>query len=70
MAVKSEGKSPTQQLIELTTGREFVPYLRELYVARRYSDADIAALLGVSRSVVHKWRKEFGISRHERTVTR
>jgi len=59
-------KSYAQQVVEARTGRELEAHLREMYLARRYSDREIAALLGVSRSTVRTWRAAFGIDRDDR----
>lgn len=59
-------KSYAQQAVEARTGRELVGHLRELYVERRWTDQEIANLLGVSRSTVRTWRAELGIDRAER----
>lgn len=40
--------------------------LRELYVDKRHSQAEIAVGLGVSRALVGQWLKDFGISRGDR----
>jgi transposase len=61
-------KSYAQQVVEARTGRDLQEHLRELYVERRYADREIAELLGVSRSTVRQWRKDFGIGRAERTA--
>jgi transposase len=61
-------KTTAQHLVQARTGRDLEEYLRELYVAKRWTDAEIAALLGVSRSTVRTWRGELGIERSERTA--
>jgi transposase len=62
-------KSYAQRLVQARTGRDLEEHLREMYIARRYSDREIAELLGVSRTTVRQWRGEFGIGRDERTAT-
>lgn len=52
-----------QQLITLQKGREVPDLLREMYVERRLSQADIAAELGISRMTVAMWLREYSINR-------
>lgn len=65
-------KSPLQDLVEERTGRQIGELLRDLYVARRHSQREIAAALTdasgrpISRSVVKLWLGELGITRDER----
>jgi len=40
--------------------------IRDLYVAKRHSDSEIAEALGVNRVTVTKWRKRWGIRRDDR----
>lgn len=61
-------KSHAQRLVEERTGRPLVEQLRELYVERRLTDGEIGRLWEVERSTVNAWRREFGISRADRTV--
>lgn len=61
-----DDKSLAQQLVEVRTGRPIEEHLRELYVERRYTDQEIADLLGVARSTIRTWRAEYGIDRSER----
>ena len=55
-----------QQLITLRTGREVPDLLREMYVGRSMSQADIAADLGIARMTVAMWLREYGINRDDR----
>lgn len=52
-----------QELVTLRTGRQVPDLLRELYVDRRLSQADIAAELGISRMTVAMWLREHAITR-------
>jgi DNA-binding XRE family transcriptional regulator len=54
-----------QQLVKLQTGREVPEILRELYVDRHLSQAEVAAELGISRMTVAMWLREHSISRDE-----
>jgi hypothetical protein len=60
--------SATRELVRLRTGREVEPYVRELYVERRWTDQEIADHLKVDRVTVNKWRREWGIARSDRTA--
>lgn len=55
-----------QELVTLRTGRPVDELLRDLYVTRRLSQADIASELGLSRMTVAMWLREYGITRDER----
>jgi transposase-like protein len=55
-------------LVQLRTGRDVEEHLRELYVERRYSDREIADLLGVHQNTVRNWRRAFGIGPEARTT--
>lgn len=66
MNARATNRSPLQRLVEANTGRDIEELLRELYLERRHSDAEIAKAAGVSRTVITKWRTEFGIARDER----
>jgi len=66
-------KSRTKSLVEAHTGRDLAEHLRDLYVARRYTDQEIAKLLSdligppaIARSTVVSWRREYGIDRTDR----
>lgn len=52
-----------QELVTLRTGRQVPDLLRELYVERRLSQADIAVELGISRMTVAMWLREHSITR-------
>ena len=41
--------------------------LRELYVDKRFSQAEIAAALGIPRSMVGRWLADYGITRDDRS---
>lgn len=66
------GKSHAQLLVEERTGREIGELLRDLYVARRHSQQEIANALStaarttVSRSTVKSWLEDLGITRDDR----
>jgi DNA-binding XRE family transcriptional regulator len=57
-----------QQLVKLQTSREVPDLLRELYVDRRLSQADIAVELGISRMTVAMWLREHSINRDDPSV--
>jgi len=59
-------KSYAKRLVRERTGREPDDLLRELYVERRHSQEEIAEALGVSRSAVSGWLREYGITRDAR----
>lgn len=59
-------KSYAAKLVQASTGREVPELLRDLYLEQRFSQAEIAAAIGVSRSQVQQWLQEFGISRDDR----
>lgn len=52
-----------QELVTLRTGRQVPDLLRDLYVERRLSQADIAAELGITRVTVAMWLREHSITR-------
>lgn len=56
-------RTHAQSLVTLRTGRPVDELLRELYVERRLSQADIATELGITRVTVAMWLREFGIQR-------
>lgn len=62
----TNGKSYAKELVRERTGREPEDVLRELYIDRRHSQTEIAEALGVSRSAVKVWLKEYGITRDDR----
>jgi DNA-binding MarR family transcriptional regulator len=59
-------KTPTQRMLERSTGRDTGELLRELYVEKRHSQVEIGEALGISRGAVQQWLDQFGISRDER----
>lgn len=59
-------KSYLQEVLTMRTGRDMGEYLRELYVQRRYTDQEIADLLGTNREAVTTLRKRLGVDRAER----
>lgn len=62
----TNGKSYAKELVRERTGREPEVVLRELYIDRRHSQTEIAAALGISRSAVKLWLREYGITRDDR----
>lgn len=64
--VETDIKSYVEQVVRRRTGREVDEHLRELYIDRRFTDIEIAELLGVSRQTVTKWRRKYGIGRSDR----
>lgn len=59
-------KTYSLKAVQARTKRDPEELLRELYVDKRYSQAEIAVALGVSRSLIAKWMGEFGISDADR----
>lgn len=60
-------KSYAKEMVRRSTGRDdLAALLRELYVDKRHSQAEIAKALGVGRMAVGAWLKEYGITRDER----
>jgi hypothetical protein len=59
-------------LVEAKAKRDLEVLLRELYVDRRHSDAEIAAALSgltearIPRSTIQTWRDQLGINREDR----
>lgn len=61
-------KSYAKEMVRRSTGREdLAGLLRELYVEKRHSQAEIAKALGVGRMAVNTWLREYGITRDDRT---
>jgi len=61
-----ERKSYAKELVRERTGREVEDLLRDLYVDKRHSQAEIAEALGIHRMTVNEWLKEYGITRDDR----
>lgn len=59
-------KTYAMEAVRVRTGREVPELLRELYVERRHSQAEIAEALGIPRSMVGRWLREYGITRDDR----
>ena len=59
-------KSYAAEAVQARTGRPLDEALRELYVEKRHSQAEIAAAMGVSRTLIRQWLVAFGISRGDR----
>lgn len=64
--MEKDRKSYAQEVVQGRLQKPLDEALRELYVDRRHSQAEIATALGVSRSVVGKWLADFGITRDDR----
>lgn len=58
-------KSSRTEAVQPDTGH-IETVLRDLYIAKRHSDQEIADALGVNRVTVTKWRKRWGITRDDR----
>jgi DNA-binding transcriptional regulator YiaG len=63
MSRKMQNPTHAQELVTLRTGKPPEVVLRELYVDRRLSQAEVAAELGITRNTVAMWLREFGIER-------
>lgn len=61
-----KARSATRELVQLRTGREPEDLLRELYVEKRATQQEIAEALGVDRTTVMSWLRQYGISRADR----
>lgn len=59
-------KSHAKELVRERTQRDVPDLLRELYVEKRHSQAEIAQALGVHRMTVNEWLREYGITRDDR----
>jgi transcriptional regulator of aromatic amino acid metabolism len=59
-------ESHAQRLVRVTHGRSADEILRELYVEKRHSQEEIARSLGVTRTTVAAWLRDYGISRDDR----
>lgn len=56
-------RTPLQLLVQERTGRPIEDLLRDLYVEKGRTDAEIAQAIGVTRAVVQQWRSQMGIKR-------
>jgi hypothetical protein len=69
---ETSSRTALQYLVEAKTERELEAMLRELYVERRHTDAEIAKALSaavgfeISRASISLWRDQFGISADDR----
>lgn len=59
-------KNYAKEAVRAATGREVADLLLDLYVGRRHTQEEIASALGVSRSLVAQWLREYGITRDAR----
>jgi transposase len=60
-------KNYAKEMVRRSTGRDDLDgLLRELYVDKRHSQAEIAHALGVGRMAVNSWLREYGITREDR----
>lgn len=64
--MSTERKTWSKEAVRARTGRDPDELVRELYLDKRYSQQEIAAHLGVSRSLVAKWLGEQGLGRDDR----
>ena len=64
--MEGPSNSYAKELVRRSTGRDIEPLLRDLYVDRRHSQQAIADAIGVSRTAVSHWLREYGISRNHR----
>lgn len=63
MLRNAPNRTHAQELVTLRTGRPVDQVLRDMYLERRLSQAEIAAELGITRVTVAMWLREFGIER-------
>lgn len=61
-------KTYAKTLVRERLQRDVDEVLRELYVDKRHSQAEIAVALGITRSMVGRWLSEAGITRDDRPV--
>jgi DNA-binding XRE family transcriptional regulator len=59
-------KAYAKNLVRQSTGKDVPDLLRELYVEKRHTQAEIAESLDVSRDTIVRWLSEYGISRDDR----
>lgn len=55
-----------QKLVRERTGRDPQELVRELYIDKRHSQEEIARAVGVTRSTLSGWLREWGITRDDR----
>lgn len=63
MSRKMPNQTHAQELVSLRTGKPVEQVLRELYVERGMTQAEMAAELGITRVTVAMWLREFRIER-------
>jgi len=63
MTRKMQNQTHAQELVALRTGRSVEENLRDLYVKRGLTMAEVAAELGVSRLTIAMWLREFQVER-------
>lgn len=63
MSRNTPNRTHAQTLVTLRNGRPVEEVLRDLYVTRGLSQADIAAELGITRVTVAMWLRQFAIER-------
>lgn len=63
MLRNAPNRTHAQELVTLRTGRPIGELLRDMYLERRLSQAEIAAELGITRVTVAMWLREHGIER-------
>jgi len=64
--VSKRVKNYAKDAVHARTGHEVPDLLRELYVDRRHTQEEIADAIGVTRSLVAQWLREYGITREDR----
>lgn len=68
MLRNAPNRTHAQSLVTLRTGKPVEDVLRDMYLERRLSQAEIAAELGITRVTVAMWLREFGIERPDITA--
>lgn len=59
-------KSRAEQVVQARHGREVPELIRELYVDQGLSQEEVAEQLGVHRSTLVHWMRDFGIQTRDR----